>query len=148
MRRAGSGVALVAMVVASGGAGLTWELLWQQHASLAIGVSALGAAIVLSCTMAGMAAGALAAGAWLKGRAGPLPPLRLFALLEAVVGLAGLGLGPGFAALARIDRVVWAHAPSLAPLAQAAGIALLVGPAAAAMGATVPVFRRLAARSG
>src|SRR5579883_1780002 len=145
MRRAGSGVALVAMVVASGGAGLTWELLWQHHASLAIGVSALGAAIVLSCTMAG---GALAAGAWLKGRAGPLPPLRLFALLEAVVGLAGLGLGPGFAALARIDRVVWAHAPSLAPLAQAAGIALLVGPAAAAMGATVPVFRRLAARSG
>lgn len=136
-----------ALVLLSGVAGLTWELVWQHHAALATGVSAVGAAITLACTMGGMAAGSLVAGRLLRRRR-PARPVRLYGLLEAAIGVSGLLLGPGFAALERLDGAVWRLAPGAAPLVQAAGIALLLGPPALAMGATLPVFRLMSDRHG
>src|SRR5579862_3706406 len=118
---------LLALVPFSGLAGLTWEVLWQHHASLALGVSAQGTAITLACTMGGMAIGSLTLGRWLRARR-PARPLRLYAALELVVGFSGLLLVPGFAWLERVDGSVWSRAPALAPLVHVLGIVLLLAP--------------------
>ena len=52
------------LIFGSGVAALSWELLWQHHASLALGVSAKGTAITLATTMAGMAIGSRQPAFW------------------------------------------------------------------------------------
>jgi spermidine synthase len=138
------------MVFVSGLAALSWEVLWQIHASLAIGVSAFGTAVTLVATMGGMTVGSLLAGKVLEARPG-LPPFRAYALLEATVGLFGiLGLGPGFRAALALDVFVYRRAPALSPVAQVAAVCLVLSVPAAAMGATIPVFAVMAryARTG
>ena len=143
----GPRAALGLLVVGSGLAGLTWELLWQHHAALALGISAAGAAVTLAAVMGGMALGAATMGAALR-RWPHLDALQVFAGLELTVGLAGTTLAVGFSALGALDTIVWRGAPGAALPASWLGIALLLGPAALAMGATVPVFERLAGRIG
>ncbi len=55
MRRA----SIFLLVFASGLAALSWEVLWQHYASLALGVSAIGTALTLAVTMGGMTLGAM-----------------------------------------------------------------------------------------
>ncbi len=131
------------LVLLSGCAGLSWELLWQHHAALALGVSAQATAVVLACTMAGMALGATLMGRWLSGRQID-SPIRIYALLEMVIGLSGLALSAGFSLLAYFDVAIFRSSPALHPLVQGTGIALLLGPPTMAMGATIPVFVLLA----
>jgi hypothetical protein len=133
------------MVVVGGVAALSWEVVWQLQASLAFGVSATATALTLAATMAGMTVGALAAGAWLRGRS-VARPLRLYGVLELVIGVSGLLMLPGFGLLEVLDARAYALSPTLAPPLHALSIVLLLGPATAAMGATVPVFQ-LVARS-
>ncbi len=133
------------LVLASGFAGLSWEFLWQHHAALALGVSAQATAVVLACTMAGMAVGAALMGRWLAGREVD-SPLRIYGLLEFVIGLSGLALGAGFDLLGTIDVALFRTSPGLLPLFQGTGIALLLGPPTMAMGATIPVLVLLARR--
>ncbi|HEY8154292.1 MAG TPA: hypothetical protein VII72_09215 [Myxococcota bacterium] len=64
--RAGRPLALFAAVLLSGAAGLAWEVIWQHHATLALGASAFGAAITLASLMAGLGIGALAAQSLLR----------------------------------------------------------------------------------
>jgi spermidine synthase len=135
------------MVLASGMAGLSWEILWQLRAGLAIGVSAKGTAITLACVMLGLAGGATLMGRWLRHGRHVARPIRLFGTLELLVGLCGLLLGPGFAAIEALDTSVYQTAPGIAPLVQLFGILVLLCPPALAMGATVPTFALLA-RSG
>ena len=133
-------VLAVLLVLPSGAAALSWEVLWQHHASLALGVSAMGTAITLVATMGGMAVGSLGAGRLLRGPAFA-HPARVYALLEVAIGLAGvLTLQPGFRLCERIDSAVYLRHPSLAPIAHVVGILVVLGVPAAAMGATVPVF--------
>jgi predicted membrane-bound spermidine synthase len=99
----------------SGLAALSWELLWQIHAALAIGSTAASVALTISVTMGGMSVGAVAAGALLARH--PVFARRPFvalAAVEGVIGLLGLGL----------------------PFSVACAI-----PAAIAMGATVPLMK-------
>lgn len=133
------------MALLGGVAGLTWELLWQHHCSLALGISALGTAITLACSMAGMAVGSLLMGRYLF-RHPPAWPLRVYGALELCIGLSGLCLLPGFRLLTLLDARAYPLAPALAPLLQLLGILLLLGPPTLAMGATVPVFRLLGPR--
>lgn len=136
------------LVFAAGIAALSWEILWQIQASLSIGVSARGTAITLAATMGGMALGSLSMGRFLRARR-VSAPLRVYALLELSIGLHGaLLLRPGLAFLERFDAAHFAAHPTLMPLVHLAGIALLLGPATAAMGATVPLFGRIAAERG
>jgi predicted membrane-bound spermidine synthase len=137
--------AIQALVVLGGTAALSWEVVWQLRASLAFGVSALGTALTLAATMAGMTAGSLVAGAWLRERS-VSRPLRLYGVLELVIGISGLLSLPGFALLELLDARVYALAPAFAPGLHALGMVLLIAPATFAMGATVPVFQ-LVARS-
>src|SRR5258708_2438190 len=134
------------LVFAAGVAALSWEVLWQIEVSLAMGVSALGTAVTLVATMGGMTAGALFGGRWLRGRS-IARPARVYAILEAVIGLSGvLLLAPGARLLSRIDAVTWRHAAGAAPLVQLVGLVLLLGVPTFAMGVSIPVFGLIAAR--
>jgi spermidine synthase len=142
-----------ALVFASGLAALSWEVLWQIRASLAIGVSAMGTAVTLAATMGGMTLGALVMGRVLAGdsatsRRAAARPLRIYAALEIVIGLAGvLVFLPGFALLERIDGAIFLRAPTAATLVQLLGMFVVVGLPTLAMGATVPVFGLMARAS-
>ncbi len=135
--------ALPVLVVCAGLAALSWELLWSHHATLALGASARGAAITLAATMGGMTVGAMAMGRFLRTR--PIVhPARLYSALELVIGVCGLALPLAFDAIAIADAAIYRASPAAAPLVQLALIVLALGPAAAAMGATVPVFGLMA----
>lgn len=135
------------LALASGSAGLSWELLWQHHNTLALGLSALGTAVTLAITMAGLAVGSYLAGRKLRNRH-VQHPLRLYGLLELVVGLSGLALAVGFDALSVVDTLVYRSSPAFAPLVRAFGVTILLGVPAMAMGATVPTFVLIARRYG
>jgi hypothetical protein len=145
--RHGSIVLIHAMVVLGGVAALSWEVVWQLQASLALGSSAGGTALTLAATMAGMTTGSLAAGAWLRGRS-VARPFRLYGRLELVIGLSGLLMLPGFGLLEVLDARLYAVVPALAPVLHVLGVALLLGPASFSMGATVPVFQLVARAHG
>jgi len=134
---------ILALVATGGAAALSWEVIWQLQASLALGVSAFGTAVTLAATMGGMSLGALAMGRWLRGR--PVErPLRAYGALELVVGISGLLLLPGFELLERLDAWIYPLSPTLTPPLRVAGIALLLAPPTLAMGATIPVFALVA----
>ena len=136
------------MVAVGGLAALSWETIWQLEASLALGVSAIGAALTLAATMAGMTAGALGMGSWLDRRGSIDQPLRLYGLLEGVIGVSGLAMLPGFRALEDLDAAVYAVSPALAAPLHGLGVGLLLAPATCAMGASVPVFQLIARKHG
>ena len=130
----------LALVFVAGFAALSWEAIWQIEASLSIGVSALGTAITLASTMAGMAAGALLMGRFLRART-IARPLALYGALELVIGLSGVVLlAPGFAAIERLDGAHYLTHPRLIPLVHLVAIVLLLAPQTIAMGATIPLF--------
>ena len=126
---------------------MSWEVIWQLEASLALGASALGTALTLAATMSGLAIGSLTVGRLLVGRS-VLRPLRLYGLLEATIGISGLLVLPGFAALEWLDSQLYPLAPGLWPGLRLFGILLLLLPATCSMGATIPVFQIIAQRRG
>ncbi len=139
-------IAILAAVATGGVAALSWEILWQLAATLALGLSALGTALTLAATMGGMAIGSLGMGRWLRGGRSVARPLRAYAALEATIGLWGLVILPAFAAVGDVDAAIYRMAPPLAPFTHAFSILVVLGPPTIAMGATVPVFQ-LVARS-
>ena len=140
-------MAVQALVALGGVAALSWEVIWQLQASLALGVSALATAIIVSTTMAGMTLGALATGSWLRTRRID-NPLRLYGLLELGIGSAGLLLLTGFEWIESLDARVYAAAPRLALPFAALAMATLIGPPTFAMGASIPVFARVSQHYG
>ena len=139
---------VVQLAVTCGGvAALSWEILWQLEASLSIGISALGTALTLAAAMGGMAVGSLGMSRWLAERPTPRP-LRLYGLLEVVIGLAGLAMGVSFGLAEGFDRWVFQTWPAATPVTHALIIILVLAPATIAMGATVPVFQEIADRHG
>ena len=134
-------------VTCGGVAALSWEVLWQLQAALALGISALGTAVTLSTTMFGMAVGSLLAGRALRRRS-PARPLRVYGSLELVIGVAGLAMLPGFAVLEQVDVWLYSLAPAAATAGHALGIAMILGPATLAMGATIPVFQTISRMTG
>ena len=117
------------LVLVAGAAALSWEVLWQVQASLALGVSSVGTAITLACTMGGMSGGAWAMGRVLRGRE-VTRPIRLYGLVEAFVGVCGLVMIPAFQALMPMDAALYRASPELAPVAYLAGVAAVLGPPA------------------
>lgn len=140
-------LALFIAVFASGAAGLTWEVLWQHHTALSLGVSAFGAAITLSSVMAGIGLGGLLA-ARLANRGALGRPLVGYGIAEIAIGVGGLAVPLGLSGLAMIDTHVFAVSEPLARLIQLAGTALLMLLPATAMGVTIPILAPLATRVG
>src|SRR5215510_6249609 len=88
--------ALFAIFAASGFAGLIYESIWTQYLKLFLGHAAYAQSLVLMVFMGGMALGAAGC-----ARASPrlANPLMLYAMVEALVGLAALVFHPLFVAL-------------------------------------------------
>ncbi|MBK9586042.1 MAG: fused MFS/spermidine synthase [Alphaproteobacteria bacterium] len=131
------------LVALSGLAALSWQVLWQLKASLALGVSAWGTAVTLAVTMGGMCIGALITGCILE-RIKSIKPLRLYGAIECAVGLAGLSLNASFAYIERLDIAVYQTAPDMAPAVYLLGITLSLGIQTLCLGATVPVIGLMA----
>lgn len=140
-------VAISVLVTFGGLAALSWETLWQLEAALSLGVSAFGAALTLATTMAGMTAGSLLMGRFLERRA-LARPAALYGLLELAIGLLGLAMRPGFRWVEAWDTQAYAWSPAAAPWIHVLGIAGVLGLPSMAMGATIPVFERIAERYG
>jgi spermidine synthase len=150
--RAGAGeegrqLAIALMVLCGGAAALTWELLWQIQACLAVGVSARGTAITLAATMGGMTVGAWLAGRVLRRRE-PAKPLRAYGLLELLIGVSGLLMPLGFRGLEALDGAAYGVSAGLAPAIHLVGILALLGVPTLAMGATMPVLGLVARQGG
>jgi spermidine synthase len=138
---------LLLAVTASGAAGLTWELLYQHHSALALGISSYGTAVTLSALMGGMGLGGLLAAQ--LARSGALRrPLRAYGIAEIAIGLFSLAIAPGLGWVASIDARVWTSAPTLAPFVRLVGTSLLLLAPATAMGATIPILAPAARRAG
>lgn len=127
----------------AGLAALVWEILWLHFSVLVIGVSAQAAAIVLSVMMFGIALGSWCIGPFLKER-DHKKALRLLAMLEIVIGVSGLFIPWGFQLIENLDVWGFRWAPGWVTLLDFSGIVLVLGVPAWLMGATIPVYARIA----
>jgi predicted membrane-bound spermidine synthase len=124
----------------SGAAALIFENLWFRQAGLALGNSVWASSLVLAGFMGG-----LALGNGLVGRFGHhvRRPVRFYALLEVIIGLAGLTLVHLLPLLTPTLATVlrpWLEEPWLLnPLRLGIALALLLAPSTA-MGATLPLL--------
>src|SRR5688572_18543533 len=80
---------LLLLFVGSGCAALIYEIVWFQLLQLVIGSSAVSIAVLLGTFMGGMCLGSLLLPRVISAR---LNPLRVYALLELGIGLAGLAV--------------------------------------------------------
>ena len=131
----------------SGLAALVYQTAWMRQFALVFGTSELAVATVLAAYMAGLALGARAIAIWLPR---VREPIRLYAMLEIGIALAGLLLVPACLRLAEWALVSWLGGQSGPPVAGAAGttafyllaaFATLLVPTAL-MGATLPLLAR------
>ncbi len=74
-------------------------------------------------------------------------PIRIYAVLECIIGIAGLCLGTAFAVVERLDTWAWQATPDNAPLVHFLGIILTLGVPTICMGATLPVLGLMARQS-
>ena len=124
----------------SGFCGVLYELVWLRSSMAQFGVTTAMVSIVLSVFMAGLGVGSWASGFWL-GRAhyGGWPVLRLYALIELLIGVSGMVVPCELLAGRRILQ----HSGLSSSLAfyWLAGLWVTVSllPWCALMGATVPV---------
>lgn len=132
-------LAVCAIAFGSGAASLVFEALWFHQAGLALGNGVTTSSLVLSGFMAGLSLGGLLAQRIERSAS----PMRLYAVLEAIVALAGLALvhvlpslgsvlAPQVAALA-------AHPLAAGALRLLLSFVLLLLPSTA-MGATLPLL--------
>jgi spermidine synthase len=131
---------LCAIFFLSGAAALLFETLWFQQAGLAFGNSVWASSLVMAGFMGG-----LALGNGLAARLGPRigSPVRLYGILEGVIGLTGLALVYGLPAMTPIvarmlapvlDEIWLQHVIRLS-----LAFTLLLVPSTA-MGATLPLL--------
>src|SRR5215470_269022 len=128
--------------VVSGFCSLVYEVVWLRLAMAGFGVTTPFVSIVLSVFMAGLALGSWAAGRLTRrlDAGSALLALRLYAAVEAVIGVSGIAV-PGELAWGRAllaERAV-AWDSSTYYLASGAWIALTLLPYCIAMGATFPL---------
>ncbi len=139
---------LAACFFVSGAAGLAYEVLWSRHLALLFGANAEAVGLVLAVFMAGLGLGSRAFGG-LADRV--RAPLRLYAGLEAGIGLFALATGP---LLSGVERAFPALASALGGGAAAAAAskaflaALVLFPPAFLMGGTLPALSRALAGDG
>ena len=126
--------------LASGAAGLLYELVWSKQLAYLLGSSLRSAAIVVAAFLAGLALGARVLGSPLaRGRS----PGRAYALLEAAVAVTGFAVLPVLRALdgtvGSLYRQLGGESLGFAFARGGLLFAVLLVPAAL-MGATLPVL--------
>ena len=140
-----SRLTLYLFIASSGFAMLSWEIIWQIKSTLALGVSAFGTAITLAVIMGGMSMGGFLMGRTLR-ESPPVRAVRLYGLLELIVGVAGLFLNIAFQVLEKFDTWIYPKIPASVSLIYIFGIVAVLGIPTLCMGATLPVFGLIAKR--
>src|SRR6187549_3434739 len=79
--------AMLFLFIGSGCAALVYEIVWFQVLQLVVGVSAVSLAVLLGTFMGGMFAGSLLLSRYVSTAP---HPLRVYATLEAMIGVCGL----------------------------------------------------------
>jgi spermidine synthase len=138
---------VLALFVASGAAGLVYQVVWSRELVLVFGNTTQAVATIVTAFMAGLGFGSLAGGR-LADRVAR--PLRLYGLVELAVAATAALLPLAFHGLAELYRGMW---PSLVERpAQLAGVRFglalaAVAPATFLMGMTLPLLTRYLVRS-
>ncbi len=125
----------------SGFCSVLYELVWLRLSMAQFGVTTAMVSIVLSVFMGGLGVGSWASGKWIRRHGDKInfPPLQLYAVIEALIGLSGivvpyeLSLGRGI--LERLGSTSSAEYY----LVSGIWVALALIPWCALMGATIPV---------
>ncbi|KAA2284920.1 spermine synthase [Arenimonas fontis] len=139
-RQLGLERALLALFVASGFAGLIYQAIWSHYLGLSLGHAAYAQTLVLAIFMGGMALGA-----WLVSRRGARWRRLIFAyaVVEVLIGLAGLVFHPLFLAYTDLSQeVVYPALDSVAAVRawQWGSAALLIAPQSILLGMTFPLM--------
>ena len=133
------------LMAASGFAGLGYQIVWTQQCALWLGHESAAVLAVVAAFFGGLAVGAFAAGPRIERSA---HPLRWYAACELVIAIWGFVLiqlmapvSDGLLALTGVQPTpVWQWSAAFG------GTFLLLLPATAAMGATLPAMERVTAR--
>src|SRR2546426_9644778 len=92
----------------AGASGLIYEVAWVRSLELVFGATSFAVATVLAAFMGG-----LALGSWLMGTAAArlerYHPLRIYAALEGLIGVAGLLVPVALRALLPLYQSLWIH---------------------------------------
>ncbi len=128
---------LALLLVASGAAGLSYEVVWLRCLSNALGSSALATAITLSVFMVGMASGAFAMGR-LADRC--RSPLALFGLLELLVGGSAWLVPLAARAVERLDFLFPGSDPAQGLVLRGVACAAVLFVPTFVMGGTLPAL--------
>jgi spermidine synthase len=129
---------LLALFVGSGCSALIYEICWLQQLGLVLGATSVSLSILLTSFMGGMCFGSLA----LPRLVSPeRHPLRVYAVLELLIGACGLAI---LWAMPLVSQVYcWVAWPGSGDLAARAVVALtLLLPPTFLMGATLPAVAR------
>jgi spermidine synthase len=138
---------VLALFVASGAAGLIYQVVWSRELVLVFGNTTQAVATIVTAFMAGLGFGSLVGGR-LAGTT--RRPLRLYGLVELAVAAMAASLPFVFSSLAELYRGVW---PSLVERpGQLAGVRFAlalaaVAPATFLMGMTLPLLTRYLVRT-
>ena len=129
---------LAVLFIGSGCSALIYEVVWLQSLQLVIGSSAVSLGVLLGTFMGGMCLGSLVLPRVVSVRR---HPLRVYALLELGIGLAGIAILLG---MPYVDQLYAAHVrPGLASiLMRAAVCAMCLLAPTLLMGATLPAIAR------
>src|SRR3954467_15432959 len=133
--------ALLVLFVGSGIAGLVYEVVWFQLLELVIGSSAISLGVLLATYMGGMCAGSLLLPRLTRGRA--IQPLRLYAVLEAGIGVCGLLVLAVVPPVSGLYSAIAGHG-AFAIVVRAVVCAICLLPPTILMGATLPAASRYA----
>jgi spermidine synthase len=129
---------ILLLFAASGCAALIYEIVWFQMLELVIGSSAVSLAVLLATYMGGMFLGSLAYGRVISRRPNPL---RVYAFIEAGIGICGLAILFG---LPWLDGVYSTHSGRGFPgiVTRAAVCAVCLVTPTVLMGASLPALAR------
>lgn len=129
---------LVLLFIGSGCAALIYEVVWLQMLSLVVGSSAISIGVVLGTFMGGMCAGSLLLSRYVKRSE---HPLRVYAKLEAGIGVAGLILVFLLPVIGKLQIAIGLGGfPGL--LLSGLFCAIVLLPPTLMMGATLPAISR------
>ncbi len=130
----------------SGAAALVYEVIWQRMLTLVFGLSTLSVTAVIAAFLGGVALGARFSGP-VADRT--LRPLRLYALVELGIALAGLASLFTIPPLMRVFAVLYAAVEPgwlLSNLIRFVLACIAVGLPSLLIGATMPLMTRIASR--
>ena len=129
---------LLLLFFGSGCAALIYEVVWLQLLQLVIGSSAVSIAVLLGTFMGGMCLGSLALPRYVSGRH---HPLRVYALIEVGIALAGLAVIFFVPTVSKLYVAIVGHGlPGIFLRGIICAICLL--PPTMLMGATLPAIAR------